>query len=1738
MYNPSHMDENSSCPTGAAQLTFDAEQYAKETIRRLRAKLLDLTTRNPLIAFKHTGRTRRHIRVIDELPDFLYARLDDESPMRFKSLGEEPSEPDDEKSILFRRALEAAKLDDPEYREKLEEAGADPGEKTLARLERELRQRLREALGMAPRRQGGGPGAADVAMSRGLDPSFDLPASPPREPDAKPSKHTDAYIQTMLFEEEMDRTLGRIREHVRLSIDEAGVNPLFIVFGFLEWYEDAHSETPLHGPLLLYPLHIDRELVRGRYQYAVRSTGEPAIVNVALVERLRRDFQIELPPFNEEEDTPEKYLAEVQDVIGLQREWKLRRWITLGLFSFARIAMYQDLDPARWEPKGGLHKHRGLSRIIAAGGNQQADIDEQIGEPERGGEATPATTGELDLPLIADADSSQLAAIAEVVAGRDLVIEGPPGTGKSQTITNIIAACLAAGKTVLFLAEKMAALNVVKDRLRAARLDSFCLELHSTKGSRKETFTALAGRLGLAGGFGIETELKSTLVRLDQLRNKLRETVEALGRPAGSLGITTQELLWRCHQLRSETPSLPGEVDELSLADADRLANADVGRIVSAAEQLGHARSLVVLAYGSLEQHPWRGVARHDIDVFRAEDIVRRVGRLAAATARAEKAAQAVTSLTGWKPSSVRDLDSLAPATAIPQTITNVDDELVARMADAQTLAVMERFASGVTECTSLDQMIGAAFVNASNAVANSPIDLGELGEAVSAAAAGDITVAELDETAKKRAKQADAWRGVADLVAQIARHAEWPDVSRPASERAMVAAVQAVAGVHLRLLAARTASLLTAGASDVLGRGMETAQTLRARRQRLADSIIPDSSECPADLRRHAAALRSAPIIPFLAPSWWRARAAFKRLNKSGTLRPRAEMAATLDELAVLKEDLFRFAADAELKACLGSAFVGADSELKQSLDVAVWADNVRTSLGAGDEASVHLRRFMFQEPSEKVELFAAFARNPLFPHLVQALSADTGGRTTAASAEASKRRAEAAQQAKGISERVRLRADFKLSGCVDLVAKLKRRRELHDELENSKGASNALGSEFKGARTDVHGIGRCAEYIRAVHGSGVPVSVRNWLLASTASRRLTELRPVAAEAAECVKEQADAATQLEAVVPVSYRDWLAAGSPSECEIHALRDHAERCAADPEGLQSLIDYHRALNEAREAGLGGLLDLLDSRMVSFNELSAAARRVIYQSIARAAIARSPALAGFNGDRYEGYQREFRELDHKLTRLRQTKIANDLTRNRVDMGHDSGPKKNWTGRALIQHEVTKQQRHIPTRELLDRAGRAVQQLMPCFMMSPLSVAQFLKPGAVQFDLVVMDEASQLRPEDAVGAIARAAQIVVVGDPKQLPPTNFFMGADEPTPEDEDDTAADEPSILDQALAVLRPAKRLKWHYRSRHPSLIAFSNNEFYADNPLILFPSPYHDRPEFGVKYVHVPDGKYGGRVNVPEAQCVANAALDHARQHPDRSLGVVALNQPQAELISLEIDRMAAANEEFELWRRRWEPSLERFFVKNLENVQGDERDVIFISTVYAKDEHGSFFQRFGPINSEGGHRRLNVLFTRAKYQVMLFSSMDPADIRTDEKSKWGVRALKGYLKFARDGHLTGVSETGRPADSDFEVAVAEALRGAGFEAVPQVGVAGYFIDLAVRHPERAGDYALGVECDGAMYHSTKSARDRDRLRQEVLERLDWRIHRIWSLDWYRNSKRETERLLKAVREAIAAKP
>lgn len=461
--------------------------------------------------------------------------------------------------------------------------------------------------------------------------------------------------------------------------------------------------------------------------------------------------------------------------------------------------------------------------------------------------------------------------------------------------------------------------------------------------------------------------------------------------------------------------------------------------------------------------------------------------------------------------------------------------------------------------------------------------------------------------------------------------------------------------------------------------------------------------------------------------------------------------------------------------------------------------------------------------------------------------------------------------------------------------------------------------------------------------------------------------------------------------------------------------------------------------------------------------------------------------------------------------------------------------------VLRAEIARRRGHMPIRKLIELAGPAIQALKPVFMMSPLSVAQFLAPGVLEFDLLVMDEASQIQPVDALGAVARAKQVVVVGDPKQLPPTAFFSkltsgGDNDDDAEDAVGRVADIESILGLFTARGLPMRMLRWHYRSKHQSLIAVSNRQFY-ENKLFIVPSPYTAEAGMGLRFHHIANGIFDTgttRTNMVEAKIVAQAIVAHARDHPDLSLGVAAFSSAQRRAIvdQLELLRRALPPEAEAFFQAH---PAEPFFVKNLENVQGDERDVIFISVGYGPTVPGGRVpMRFGPLGTEGGERRLNVLISRAKQRCEVFASMTDEDIDPDFAStRKGVFAFRMFLHFARTGRMTLAESTGRDHDSVFEEQVAIALQARGLQVHRQVGLAGFYIDLAVADPDRPGRYLLGIECDGASYHEAKSARDRDRLRQSVLESHGWSIHRVWSTDWFQRPAEQLDLIIARVEAA-----
>jgi len=524
----------------------------------------------------------------------------------------------------------------------------------------------------------------------------------------------------------------------------------------------------------------------------------------------------------------------------------------------------------------------------------------------------------------------------------------------------------------------------------------------------------------------------------------------------------------------------------------------------------------------------------------------------------------------------------------------------------------------------------------------------------------------------------------------------------------------------------------------------------------------------------------------------------------------------------------------------------------------------------------------------------------------------------------------------------------------------------------------------------------------------------------------------------------------------------------------------------------------------------------------------------YDSLLRLAFSERPALQQFFGISHEDKIRRFRELDDKVIRYNRLRLQSILINNLPDLSMGSYGD---VQKEILIREFNKKKRHLPIRTLLTNAGELIRDIKPCFMMSPLSVAQYLDPRAIKpFDVVIFDEASQVRPEDALGALLRGNSTVIMGDSRQLPPTSFFdklVEIEEEFNEESPDYAVEMESILNLCKTGI-PSKTLRWHYRSRHESLIAVSNREFY-ENKLMVYPSPMKESENLGLKLVHLPDTRYDrgrSRTNRQEAKVVAHHVIEHFSQHPEKSLMVGTFSVAQQQAVQDEIEKI-----------RDRHPGMESFFtgtdgetfaVKNLETIQGDERDVVYISVGYGIDETGRLSSNFGPLNRDGGERRLNVLVTRAREKCVVFSNFKAIDLDSSKTTARGVRILQSFLHYAEHGDFPLTTTHLEDTESPFETEVFEFLKSKGYSVHPQVGCAGFRIDFGIVDPKFPGKYVLGIECDGAMYHSSPVARDRDKIRQRILEGLDWNLYRIWSTDWYRNPVESEKALLNAVNAAL----
>lgn len=1370
------------------QPTADADARVAASIDHWKRKLLDLSKRNRLLNFKVNKVSTVHI--VDEQPAEVFRSL-------FLM----------ERSMRFAPAPEAERS-----------RASGPG--------------------------GPEEGGEDDPMAEAEEPAELLaPEFAPYEASDLAHRHKDDVLQTASPPEALDRSLRRLDDQARTTIEEQGVNTLFLALGMLSYRESEDSREFYRAPLVLLPVALGRK--SAKTGYTVRVADEDPFVNPALAEYLRRTHAVSLPDLPEWTDIPTDYdlqsfLLQVMEATGTKAGWTVTTDIYLAPFAFQKFVMFKDLE-ANGSAFGG---HPLVRQLITRSGTTLRGLPDEIRSMDLDRQYPPESTYQ-----VVNADSSQLRAIAAVASGHDMVIEGPPGTGKSQTITNLIARALSQGKSVLFVAEKMAALDVVHTRLVEAGFGEFCLELHSGKANKRLVMKGIAEALDAS--LQRPRLHDSSGGRLQELRQDLRAYAEALHTPFGALNASPFRIYGELGMVLA-APKVPytGPVEDV---ERERLE-----ATVRDFEDLAEAST----AIGVPAEHPWRDTGR----------------------------------------------------TFYPE--------------------------SGLDEVEELLRTLG-----------------GEL-------------------------------REVIDLAGEVEASLGLPRVRTFADVRTAIEVAEVLGrspGAPLAVLQSEAWNAPPSDALDLVRRGRELARLREHVGERFKAEVLEQehASEIAFIEEKESSFFR---WLNFLNGRFRLVRRRWMGYRQAGYSASLLEQAEEMKKVDVLRRER----SELQDRHATGTQLFG--------------------GLWRGEESS-------------------------------------------------------------------------------------------WDALQNYIG----WVVEFRAVCVSHELEGRALE----TAARPAPDLSRVARMSATTERALSTLRTLASRV-----------------------EW----PERYLEDRPLQEVRARAEAMRENIE-LAPRWAAFELARSkvaTGIGkGMLPPAMRGEIAFGDLPRAFRRAFFQQWLATVVQERRPLLAFQTLTHEQRVAEFRRLDERVLDENRITLVAQL-RDQVQARLRT--PEAVAGMPFLRREMARQRALSPLRKTLRNAEAAIRAIKPCFLMSPLTVAQLIDGAEPSFDLVIFDEASQLPAEDAVGAIARGERLVVVGDPKQLPPTNFFsvmtgqvqapLGADgQPLFEDTE-------SILEEMMGAGVPTSRLKWHYRSTHESLITFSNVSFY-DADLFTFPSVETDSHGAGLQFEYIPEGVYEGKgLNLVEARRVADAVVEHAKLHPELSLGVGTFNLRQ----------QIAIQDELEI-RRRQDPSIEPFFarkeeggffVKNLENIQGDERDVIFISVTYAKDADGKLRYNFGPLNGENGWRRLNVLTTRARKRMKVFSSMRGDEINPASTSSNGPRLLREFLLYAEHGRLESVVVSdSAETESPFEREVYQALTHRGLRLQPQVGVAGYRIDLGVLDEAVPGRFVCGIECDGVAYHASETARDRDRLRQQVLEARGWTIFRIWSTDWFKDRPGQIDRILRLVEEA-----
>lgn len=1556
-------------------------------------------------------------------------------------------------------------------------------------------------------------------------------------------------LQTLYFPDVFESCVRKLSQENKSSVEESGIHTLYLVFGFIEWFESRDSNESSLAPLITVP--VDFKLSGNKALLTFKDDGE-SLLNLTFKEKLEHDFGQILPEYNPTEITLKDYfssLIKLFDENSLPK-WKVREFVCLTTkINFSKQVMYQDLDPSNWPIESSIENHPVIQKLFAREGVE--DGRGSLGHTEEY-KIDSIKDIETTFPLIYDADSSQHSALIDAVKGRNLVIEGPPGTGKSQTITNLIAACINNNLRVLFVAEKMAALNVVKNRLDRAGIGEFCLELHSHKANKASVLEDLNSALHRAP-VKSKTKIDEEIKHVNSYKEQLNHYVNLMNTVWKDTGLTIAQIFSKATKLKL---TLENDIVPLHVMDLDgstynsMMARQLEDRIKTIAEI---CQKIVQQSENDIVLHPWYGVVKNDISQRELNDFKDQLDTCNNALDQIMAECKKIESevFVNFKDLSlsydemshflekldqfpdILESEDFALIEAVLENDINMDLLLCYQHCVMSFQELNQFFKShqmlNKDTCFSTELMLkrlnesGYLFANKVSDLSKEIIEIKTLLDY------GQVLHVELENLKKILPEtMQDLANGSLLNLQEIDKF------------------VKIIALLPEDLLDMRNDAFLRESIKPQLFELIDCVVLLKAQFEQLSIHFKLVDLPSVNVMKEHFRILEQGGLFSFLSSDWRNAKDFFQAYSVSNKISAK-KLKDLVPTLIDYRENELKIKSLVQKSSFLRKIYQGVETNTNGLLLLIDWYKTLQTTYeqGVGHRRNlgkelrelsadilkdiqytwecsfesnyiefVKLHRFIQQRFTESKSIVDA---------AVYVNDTQKGYYSLLMGIE------QALENFSSTLETLNVSLDDVDSKVYILKQENKKVALLSEALKNNRFLAPYISENIKiedFTLEKYNAIARVLEIIQYI--KNLPDLVVNqfkqhcyygyfqkWSMLSSTSM-LTKLHG----------ELREIINQLDHTSLIDLNDWYLI---DQRNYHGIRSKNNRALSHPNDLYSWQEFLKILEKEQKTNLSVALDSVLKNEVHPDQLLTVWLYSVYTQLGNEILKECEIVDGFSSFEQEGLRQRFVEADQNLLKLQRERIIAKVSDKQAPIGVGTGIVRAYTESSLIKHEISKKTRHLPIRTLLSRAQEAIQTLKPCFMMSPMSVAQYLEPGKYQFDIVIMDEASQIKPEDAIGAIARANSSIIVGDPKQLPPTSFFQKGNADVDEFEDDQTSVEvtESILD-AVMPLFTNRRLRWHYRSRHEKLIEFSNYHFY-DNDLVVFPSPHNQNDSFGIDYRMV-SGLFLENINIKEAESIVKETIRLLSEENSKSIGIVAMNSKQSQLIEDLLESAIMSDPYIRQIYEQKQQSEEPIFIKNLENVQGDERDIIIISMTYGpKSEGSSTPQRFGPINSDVGWRRLNVLFTRAKCQMIIFSSMKYSDILIDGKKSRGVQALRDFLTYCETNQIASHVNIAddRGPDSDFEISVIKALHQYGYECRPQLGIAGYYLDLAVINPNNPGEYLLGIECDGATYHSAKSARDRDRLRQQVLEGLGWRIERIWSTDWFKHPEREIERIV-----------